>query len=171
MYQLPLLFISNAVTKSCKAIPGQNQPTQSSVTLDKFGFQSTTNPQADLAFLAPACGVLDPDGVQSDSTFDTSELSRMLSPSSVKQIPVRSSLQQQPLSRIGQIWLPVDSKSTGSDTSQPEHVLYLPVGACIGKSMSDTMTKRFCFRHAHALSMLGKGLLFVLDNFAGEYVW
>ncbi len=35
----------------------------------------------------------------------------MLSPSSVKQIPVRSSLQLQLLSRMSQIWLPVDSKS------------------------------------------------------------
>ncbi len=41
-----------------------------------------------------------------------SDLFRMLSPSSVKQIPVRSSLQLQLLSRISQIWLPVDSKST-----------------------------------------------------------
>ncbi len=39
----------------------------------------------------------------------------MLSPSSVKQIPVESSLQLQLLSRIGQIWLPVDSKSTEPD--------------------------------------------------------
>ncbi len=36
----------------------------------------------------------------------------MLSPSSVKQIPVRSSLQLQLLSRVSQIRLPVDSKST-----------------------------------------------------------
>ncbi len=41
----------------------------------------------------------------------------MLSPSFVKQIPVRSSLQLQlqllsRISQIGQIWLPVNSKST-----------------------------------------------------------
>ncbi len=41
-----------------------------------------------------------------------SDLFRMLSPSSVKQIPVRYSLQLQLLSRISQIWLPADSKST-----------------------------------------------------------
>ncbi len=36
----------------------------------------------------------------------------MLSSTSVKQIPVRSGLQLQLLSRMSQIWLPVDSKST-----------------------------------------------------------
>ena len=41
----------------------------------------------------------------------------MLSPSSVKQIPVRSSLQHQLFSRISQIWLPVDSKSTDPQTA------------------------------------------------------
>ncbi len=46
-----------------------------------------------------------------------SDLFRMLSPSSVKQIPVRSSLQLQLLSRISQIWLPVDSKSRERETS------------------------------------------------------
>ncbi len=40
------------------------------------------------------------------------QICRMLSPSSVNQIPGRTSLQ--PLSRICQIWFPVDSKSTES---------------------------------------------------------
>ena len=46
-----------------------------------------------------------------------SDLFRRLSPRFVKQIPFRSSLQHQLLSRISQIWLSVDSKSTiGSAT-------------------------------------------------------
>ncbi len=43
-------------------------------------------------------------------------LFRMLSPSSVKQIPDRSSLQLQLLRRMSQIWLPVDNKSTDKST-------------------------------------------------------
>ncbi len=41
-----------------------------------------------------------------------SDFFQMLSPSSAKQIPVRSSLQLQLSSRMSHIWLPVDSKST-----------------------------------------------------------
>ncbi len=55
---------------------------------------------------------LNPQIPQLTPAWDTGGLFSMLSPSSVKQILVRSSLQLELLSRISHIWLPVDSKST-----------------------------------------------------------
>ncbi len=55
-----------------------------------------------------------------DPMFDPClEHFQMLSPSFVKQIPVRSNLQLQLLSHIRQIWLPFDSKSTDLRSVHP----------------------------------------------------
>ncbi len=49
----------------------------------------------------------------------------MLSPSPVKQILVRCSLQLQLLSRVSQVWLPVDSKPTECNPMMGRHTYKL----------------------------------------------
>ena len=58
---------------------------------------------------------------RSNPAWTLSDLFRMLSPSSVKQILVRSGLQLQLISRTSQTWLPVDSKSTDEAGAAHRH--------------------------------------------------